>query len=149
MPAQRPPAAPAQKPPEPGDFTRMFSAPPKPMGPGSQSRGGDYTDSLYSRPAEGGTGVPPSSGAAAAPPPAPGGSEYTRALKRVSFGDLKAAGGAGAAPPGSATPAAAPAGKEEVNPEKKPSLLPVIVTVVVLILILVVVLVVYSSISGL
>jgi hypothetical protein len=144
FPAQRPTAPPqAQKPPEPGDFTRMFSAPTKPVGPGSSSGGGDYTDSLYGKPAEGGTGLPPSSGSASAPPPSPGGSEYTRALKRVSFGDMKPAAGA--------APAAAPAGKEkeEVDLEKKPSYLPVILIVVGLIVVLVIVLVVFSSLSGL
>jgi hypothetical protein len=123
----------------------MFSAPSKPVGPGSSAGGGDYTDSLYGKPAQGGTGLPPSSGSASAPPPSPGGSEYTRALKRVSFSDMKPAAGA--------APAAGPAGKEkekeEFDPEKKSSYLPVILIVVGLIVVLVIVLVLFSSLSGL
>jgi hypothetical protein len=150
-PAQRPPApGPAQRPPEPGDFTRMFSA-PKPPGPAG---GGDYTDSLYKGAPQGGSGLPPSSSGGAPPPPPPGGSEYTRALQRVSFSDMKAQGGAkpaGKAPAGKGGEAKPAAGAESVDEdgEKKTSYLPVILIVVGLIVVLVIVVVVFSSLSGL
>jgi hypothetical protein len=157
MPAQRPPTpAQQQKPVEPGDFTRMFSAPTKPPGPGpASSGGGDYTDSLYGKQSDrGGSGMPPGSAGGSAPPPSPGGSEYTRALKRVSFSEMEAAKGAkpaGGAPAKDgdkkgATPGAATPGDDE---EKKPNYLPIILIVVGLIVVLVIVVVVFSSLSGL
>lgn len=152
MPAQRPPApGPAQHSPEPGDFTRMFSA-PKSANP--TAGGGDYTDSLYQRPADGGTALPPSGSGSAAPPP-PGGSEYTRALKRVSISDMKPEGGKAAAgakaPAGRGGDAKAPegAGAMDEDGERKPNYLPIILIVVGLIVVLVIVVVVFSSLSGL
>ncbi len=160
MPAQRPPTpAQQQKPVEPGDFTKMFSAPSKPPGPGSapSGGGGDYTDSLYQQPSnQGGSGMPPSSAGSSAPPPSPGGSEYTRALQRVSFGEMQAAkpAKAGGAPKGGdKKPAGAAGGTAEPGmgdeEEKKPNYLPIILIVVGLIVVLVIVVVVFSSLSGL
>jgi hypothetical protein len=157
MPAQRPPTpAQQQKPVELGDFTKMFSAPTKPPGPGpAPSGGGDYTDSLYGKQSDrGGSGMPPSSAGGSAPPPSPGGSEYTRALKRVSFSEMEAAKGAKPADAGptkggdkkGAAPAETAAGDDE---EKKPNFLPIILIVVGLIVVLVIVVVLSSSLSGL
>lgn len=156
MPAQRPPTpAQQQKPVEPGDFTKMFSAPTKPPGPGpASSSGGDYTDSLYNQQSDrGSSGMPPSSAGGSAPPPSPGGSEYTRALKRVSFGEMEAAKGtkpAGSAPAKDgdkkgAAPAETGLGDDE---EKKPNYLPIILIVIGLIVVLVIVVVVFSSLAG-
>lgn len=157
MPAQRPPTpAQQQKPVEPGDFTRMFSAPTKPPGPGPASPGGgDYTDSLYGQQSDrGGSGMPPSSAGGSPAPPPPGGSEYTRALKRVSFGEMDGVKGtkpAGAAPAKGGDKAAAAPGETATgdDEEKKPNYLPVILIVIALIVILVIVVVVFSSLSGL
>ena len=94
--------------------------------------------------------MPPSSGGPAAPPPSPGGSEYTRALKRVSFGEMSPAKGAkpagGAPAKGAEGKAAAPADDEL---ETKPNYLPIILIIVGLIVVLVIVVVVFSSLSGL
>jgi hypothetical protein len=120
----------------------MFSAP---KAPGPSSGGGDYTDSLYKGPPQGGSGMPPMSAGPAPAAPPPGGSEYTRALQRVSYSDMKAQADAkgGEAPKGGG----AAAGDDEG--EKKPSYLPVVLIVVGLIVVLVIVVVVYSSLSGL
>lgn len=158
MPAQRPPTpAQQQKPVEPGDFTKMFQAPTKPPGPGSAPSGGggggDYTDSLYGQQSDrAGSGMPPRPAGGPAPPPSPGGSEYTRALKRVSFGEMEAAKMAntaeGAKPgekKGTAPGGAAPGDDEE----KKPNYLPIILIAIGLIVVLVIVIVLFSSLSGL
>jgi hypothetical protein len=123
-PVHRPPGTPPPRPAEQGDFTRMFAAPPQldapPGGPGS-----GRSDSLP------GLGAPP----AGPPSPGPGGSEYTRALKRVSFTDIEPA-----------RPPERP--KPEPTPPKPPSRLPVVLIVVGAIVLLAMVLLLYVSLSG-
>lgn len=128
--------APPPKSNEPGDFTKMFAAPTRPPagGPaGYNPNAADYADKLYQRP-----NIPPGMPPAATPPsaPPPGGSEFTRAMQRVSYGQLQPL-----------PPPAKPKAPEE-PPPKSSGRLPVVLVVVGVVVVLAIVLVLLLSLSG-
>lgn len=119
---------------EPGDFTKMFAAPTKPPpAQGFNPNAADYSDKLYARPNVPLSGGPPPIAQPSAPPP--GGSEFTRAMQRVSYGEL--------------APLTPPKPKvEEPAAPKSSGRLPVVLIVVGVIVVLAIVLVLTISLSG-
>jgi hypothetical protein len=128
--------APPPKANEPGDFTKMFAAPTRPpAGPaGYNPNAADYADKLYQRPAAPAPGMPPAIQPPAAPPP--GGSEFTRAMQRVSYGQLQ---------PLQPEKPRAPA---EPPPPRSSGRLPVVLVIVGIVVVLAIGLVLMISLSG-
>jgi hypothetical protein len=128
-----PPAAPAHRPPpaktEPGEFTRVFAAQPRLDSPGAGAPrpGGNF-----------GIGTP----AAGVPTVGhPGGSEFTRALKRVELSEVEAMRAASA-------PTPAEAAKPEPAAPKPPARVPVVLIVIGVTVVLAIALLLYVSLSS-
>lgn len=126
--------APPPKANEPGEFTKMFAAPLKPQQPTYNPNVANYADKLYAPPPIPGGGMPPVQPPAAPPP---GGSEFTRAMQRISFGEL--------AP---LPQQQKPKQTEEPPPPKSSGRLPVVLVVVGVIVVLAIVLVLMLSLSS-
>jgi hypothetical protein len=129
--------APPPKANEPGEFTKMFAAPTRPPAQqGYNPNAANYADKLYAMPQPPMGGMPPAPQPPAAPPP--GGSEFTRAMQRVSFGEMQAQ-----QPPPKQNPV-----PQEPPPPKSSGRLPVVLVVVGVLVVLAIVLVLMISLSG-
>jgi hypothetical protein len=114
----------------------MFAAPLKPSAPPSfNPNAANYADKLYAPPPIPVSGMPPAAPPPAAPPP--GGSEFTRAMQRISFGEL-------APLPQQQKPKA----PEEPAPPRSSGRLPVVLVVVGVVVVLAIVLVLMLSLSS-